>query len=369
MGIRERLWKRVRSLITPAQTTCETEGEYSYRDGVSGRLAVLAFERDLRVSGDAQFSVSVQNDGARSWPPVKILLCWKVDEPHGGELVLDEQTVADVKALPIGKTKVIKGVMPIPVNSVTDVRAEFQLRSVDGTKWEHRDLPASVHRHVCGQSAEDAPADFDYEVMYRTVDLSKDWWTPVGPATRAEYESLGRGKCASLVALGLQPNSRILDVGCGTGQLTEALVSFLSPDGLYYGTDLAQPAVEFCRTKFPQPQFHFIKNEQTTIPISGVHFDFIYLGSVFTHMFPADIAKMLGELRRLMADSGCVVADAFVSPSIPDFVGSRGMIQLNEGNLNSAFREHGFMVEELSSMNWNEQCRRVIYKLTAGEAH
>jgi hypothetical protein len=82
-------------------------------------------------------------------------------------------------------------------------------------------------------------------------------------------------------------------------------------------------------------------------------------------MFPADIAVMLGEIRRLLADSGCVVADAFVSPAIADFVGNRSMIQLNEGNLLAEFRKRGFRVRELSSTTWNEQCRRVIYHLTA----
>jgi hypothetical protein len=40
------------------------------------------------------------------------------------------------------------------------------------------------------------------------------------------------------------------------------------------------------------------------------------------------------------------------------------MIQLNEGNLLAAFGKNGFSVRELSSTNWNEQCRRVNYHLT-----
>jgi ubiquinone/menaquinone biosynthesis C-methylase UbiE len=147
--------------------------------------------------------------------------------------------------------------------------------------------------------------------------------------------------------------------------VTEALVPILAPEGLYYGTELAEPAMQFCRAKFPLSNFHFVKNEQTTIPIHGVEFDFVYLGSVFTHMFPVEIAAMLGEIRRLMADSGCVVVDAFVSPTIADYAGNRSMVQLNEGKLLTAFDKHGFRVRELSSTNWNEQSRRVIYHLTA----
>ena len=85
--------------------------------------------------------------------------------------------------------------------------------------------------------------DFDYQAAYRRADLGRDYWSIVGPASRDEFEALGRGKRQILIDLGLTPSSRVLDVGCGTGQLTEALLDFLSPDGRYCGTDIASEAV------------------------------------------------------------------------------------------------------------------------------
>jgi SAM-dependent methyltransferase len=225
--------------------------------------------------------------------------------------------------------------------------------------------PFTIVRSKLRSALANLRPEFDYEEAYRRVDLQLDYWTVVGPATRAEFEELGRGKCAQLVALGLNARSRVLDIGCGTGQLTEPLVPILTPDGLYHGVDVVSAAITFCRSRFPQSNFHFAKNEQTTIPIYDVEFDFIYLGSVFTHMFPADIALMLGEIRRLMAPGACVVTDAFVSPAIADYVGSRAMIELSEPWLLAQFQTHGFCHRELGSCVWNERCRRVIYHLTA----
>ncbi|MBL8526543.1 MAG: class I SAM-dependent methyltransferase [Burkholderiales bacterium] len=362
--------KALRTFLDPKlrSPTIEATGRYVCGDRVSVSLSVLEFEAKPRVSGNARLRLSMCNDGRRQWPTATLVLRWSVLNDDCTDLVLTHQKVFDLPSLKPGKTKLLAATVDVPVNSVADVDVTFQLVDVQGVHWQPVDLPARLRRHVSGQDAKDAPQEFDYETMYKTVDLEKDWWTPVGPATRAEYESLGRGKCAQLMALGLGPSSRVLDIGCGTGQLTEALVPILSAEGYYYGTDVAGPAVEFCRKKFPQPRFHFVKNEQTSIPIHGIEFDFVYLGSVFTHMFPREIALMLRDIRRLMSASGCVVADAFVSREIADFVGNRAMIQLNEGNLLAACRSRGFEVEELSSTNWNEQCRRVIYRLTARAA-
>jgi SAM-dependent methyltransferase len=203
---------------------------------------------------------------------------------------------------------------------------------------------------------------FDYRTAYRRADLDRDYWTIVGPASKEEFESLGRGKLQALIELGMGPDARVLDVGCGTGQLTETLLGYLSPDGLYYGTDLTQEAVAFCRKRYRRPNFLFVQNEMTHVPLEGVQFDFIYLGSVFTHMYPAEIRDLLRDLKRLLPGTGLILADVFVSSRPGRFAGDRGMVTINKAHLLEMFTAAGLHFELQRSWPTGPEVERAIYR-------
>src|SRR5262249_1783532 len=90
----------------PTRPICEANGHYCYSDGVSGWLTVLAFEADLRVGGRALFSISLNNDGIRVWPPVRLVLRWTVKKPDGGELILTDQIAAELSLLELAESQV-----------------------------------------------------------------------------------------------------------------------------------------------------------------------------------------------------------------------------------------------------------------------
>lgn len=347
----------------PPISTRETallSARFVHRDGAAAVLTVVHFEQKLRVGVAAELQFNFENVGVQALPSSRVALRWWGFQ----NALLAEQAVLDLPELPPGEAATLHTSVPVPINSAIDVRIGFALVSTGSGAWQAADPTLVLERSISGQLVAGALPDYDYEEAYRHVDLQQDYWTIVGPATLAEFEELARGQCAQLVGLGLNARSRILDLGCGTGKLAGALAPILTPDGLYYGVDIAAPAITFCRERFPQPNFHFAKNEQTTIPIHGMEFDFIYLGSVFTHMFPADIVLMLDEIRRLVAPAASVVIDAFVSPEIADYVGSRVLVQLNEAWLLAQFQTHGFRHRELASFAGDEHCRRVVYHLT-----
>lgn len=182
-------------------------------------------------------------------------------------------------------------------------------------------------RPVLAESvASDAPVDIDYPAAYSSTDLQRDHWTITGPSTREEYDRLSGVKLQYLVDLGLRPESRLLDVGCGTGQLAQACEAFLSDDGLYFGTDLGESGIAFCRERFKRPNFQFRVNRPTSLPIDGLEFDAACFFSVFTHTYPDETVLLLAETERLLAPGGWILADLFTAKVADRYRGNRGAL-------------------------------------------
>ncbi len=217
-----------------------------------------------------------------------------------------------------------------------------------------------VEAQVTGRDAD----DIDYHKVYATADLTRDYWTVVGPSTKDEFDKLGHVKLHTLQQLGLTPDSHILDVGCGTGQLAIPMEGYLSDRGCYVGTDIGPEAVAFCRERFKRPNFRFLQNEMTSIPVTGEAFDFITYFSVFTHTFPDETALLLAESNRLLAPNGVILGDVFTSPMVERCSGNRGAMELNREHFLRLVDLAGLKAEVIDSWPWQKYGRREVMKYT-----
>jgi SAM-dependent methyltransferase len=149
----------------------------------------------------------------------------------------------------------------------------------------------------------------------------------VGPG---DFEAIGREFLGYFVTMSsLQPAETILEIGCGPGRMALPLTGYLSADGRYAGVDIVARSVDWCRRNIsPQyPNFTFehadvfnqrynpdgeVQARDYKFPFDDAAFDFIFLTSVFTHMYPDDIQHYLREIARMLRPIGRMFSTFFI---------------------------------------------------------
>lgn len=317
----------------------------------------------LERRGAVRCPVQIRNLGSAAW------------SPHGRHPVALALRWLTARKEPLD-TPAVRFPLPAPVRPGETVLVEAELAAPDflghflveadviqegGAAFrECGSRPALIEAQVTGRDAD----DIDYYKAYATADLTRDYWTVVGPGTKDEFDRLGQAKLKTLRQVGLTPEGRVLDIGCGTGQLAVPLEGFLSDAGCYYGTDIGPEAITFCRERFKRPNFRFAQNEMTSVPVADAQFDFVTFFSVFTHTFPDETALLLAEARRLLAPNGVVVGDVFTSPLVERCSGNRGAMELNREHFLRLVALAGLRAEVLQSWPWQKHGRREVFTFT-----
>ncbi|MGY3446634.1 MULTISPECIES: class I SAM-dependent methyltransferase [unclassified Bradyrhizobium] len=138
---------------------------------------------------------------------------------------------------------------------------------------------------------------------------------------------------AGLLALGnrvLQLRGRpIVDIGCGFGRIAYALAA-KGYRGNYCGVDVLSPQISWLQSNFspvlPSYQFHHfdvlndrynasgkLRTEDFRIDRRYASPDAIFVLSVFTHMYEADIIAYLKEIVAIMDEKSVIYATFFLS--------------------------------------------------------
>jgi len=135
----------------------------------------------------------------------------------------------------------------------------------------------------------------------------KDLWWGYGQ-TPEEYLKIGQGfveamKGAVKAAGGeLVPGQRILDFGAASGIMVRWLHD-LALAGEVWGVDISERHMYWCQQHLSPPFFFATSTSFPHLPFEDNYFDFIYAGSVFTHI--ADLSETwLLELKRITKPGG-----------------------------------------------------------------
>ena len=109
----------------------------------------------------------------------------------------------------------------------------------------------------------------------------------------------------------LAADARVLDVGCGTGDLSIELFEKTAAQVL--GIDFCRPMLELAKAK--APRLSFIEGDALRLPFADAFFDGITMGFALRNL--SSVEAGLAELKRVLKPGGVVAILEFSQPTIP----------------------------------------------------
>jgi SAM-dependent methyltransferase len=110
---------------------------------------------------------------------------------------------------------------------------------------------------------------------------------------------------AFLPGLAVPGDRRWLDVGSGTGALTQAVLELCSPNEVL-GIDPSPAFVQYATEHLPDERAAFCVGDAQRLPLADASVDVVVSGLVLN--FLPDLAAALAEIRRVTTDGGVVAA-------------------------------------------------------------
>jgi len=199
-----------------------------------------------------------------------------------------------------------------------------------------------------------------------------------GPQTLEEFKANGEEFLGIYKDIGhLQPNERMLDVGCGIGRKTLPLTQYLTEQAVYQGIDITKAGIDWCRARITPrfPNFHFLQVDvynkyynpdgryrasEYRFPFADATFDFVMLGSVFTHMLPDDLENYLSEVYRVLATKGRCLITYFLLNEESDRLMAAGRSTLHLEHVFDGYRTASIEEPELA-IAFHEKWIRGLY--------
>lgn len=170
------------------------------------------------------------------------------------------------------------------------------------------------------------------------------------------FEQAGREQMIALLGEGLNPESKVLEIGCGCLRIAYWLVRFLDP-GCYHGIEPASQRVEYgLRYLFTpeelalkEPRFDF--NSRFDSSVFGERFDFFLARSIWTHASKVQIEATLDSFVRDSISSSVFLTSYLLARSPEeDYLGDHWVGTSHESDTPGVIKH---------SLTWIvEQCHR-----------
>lgn len=141
---------------------------------------------------------------------------------------------------------------------------------------------------------------------------------------------------------------KILEVGCGTGNVSEVIINFID-FGVFIGVDISDKMLELAREKIRSDKVVFLKGDAQNLQFKDNSFDYVITSEVLEHM--QDSKKALSEWSRVLKDSGKIII------TIPNRNSVHSLYKKMYGKSKQII-DHPFTVKEIYGL-----CKKVDLKI------
>ncbi|MAF80305.1 hypothetical protein CL629_04490 [bacterium] len=175
----------------------------------------------------------------------------------------------------------------------------------------------------------------------------------VEKAIGGSWEEMGKLQFDFLVKKGLEPQHKMLDIGCGTLRGGRHFIKHLGSKG-YTGFDISAKAIEHGKKLVEKeglsdkkPELLISKDKNLKFKeFNGREFDFIFAQSVLTHLPPESIEELFENIGNIMNQESVFYftyfeGDRYEHFSIEDF-------RYPFSHFESVACDHGFTIENCS---------------------
>lgn len=130
-----------------------------------------------------------------------------------------------------------------------------------------------------------------------------DKWASTLDEKGKRNDYLRKAQSDLIALLDMNENTRLLDIGCGTGRALVFAAERNKDYGEFYGVDISEKMIEKGKENFQgKENFHFIHANAESIPLGDNFFDYIITTNSFHHYLHPD--KALKEMYRLLRPGG-----------------------------------------------------------------